>query len=204
MDLTMCGNPADFLDRYRGNIALNVKYRGNPKLSDETLKKLARLDGATRDNVVRFAEEAVRDSWWATMQERSREQGLGDLWSDGRSGGWLVFKITVSRLEEVIEETEKQCKHCELHFDKHFSSKCPFEATIFEPENPQGLKMWEAFRTFSAEVKESLQTIGDSFEHEVLFQLENLDDYGATGPLAVGGSEANPEAFNEGPEDDGG
>jgi len=61
--LSMCGNKADFLDRYRGNVAINVKYRGDPKLSDETLVKLKKLDGATRDNVVRFAEEALKDSW---------------------------------------------------------------------------------------------------------------------------------------------
>lgn len=200
----MCGNKADFLDRYRGNVAINVKYHGEPKLSDETLATLKKLDGATRDNVVRFAEEALRDSWWASMQERSRELGLGDLWSDGRSGGWLVFKMTVSELEARFEEVEKKCHHCTLPFSVHVDAKCPFQASSFQPEDPKSYELFEIFRLFSAEVKESLQHAGDTFEEEILFQLENLDDYGASGiPASGGGSETHPAAFEEASEEDG-
>lgn len=204
MDLSMCGNKADFLDRYRGNVAINVKYRGDPKLSKETLAKLASLDGATRDNVVRFAEEALRENWWVSMQERSRELGLGDLWSDGRSGGWLVFKMTVSQLEDKIYEAEQHCRNCNTPFEAHIDGKCPFDASSFSSDAPQHLELWEAFRTFASEVKDSLQHVGDSFEDEILFQLENLDDDAATGLPIGGGSEANPEAFEEESEEEAG
>ena len=95
MALRMLGEEVDFLDRYRGKIAINVKYHREPKLSVDTMEKLTRLDGAVRDQVIRFAEEAVKDSWWATMQERSVDLGLGKLWAEGRSGGWLVFEMSV-------------------------------------------------------------------------------------------------------------
>lgn len=196
MDLSMLGAQADFLDRYRGNLAINVKYHGDPKLSNETLLALKKLDGALRDNVIRYAEEALRENWWVSMQERSRELGLGDLWSEGRSGGWLVFKMTVSALEELIYEVEKRCEHCELSFEQHVEGKCPFEATTFQPAESSTLSLWEAFRTFSAEVKDSIQHVGDQFEDEVLFQLENLDD-DTIGFPATGGGEANPPAFQE-------
>lgn len=203
MGLSMCGDEADFLDRYRGRVAINVKLRSDPKLSKDTLSKLARLDGAVRDQVVRFAEEALRDSWWATMRERSQVLGLGDLWSEGRSGGWLVFGMTISQFDELVESVEKGCKHCGKRFDHHFEGKCPFEASVFDPEEEAGWKKWNTFKVFYEEVKESLRTIGDALEQEVLFQLENLDDDGAAGHAAAGGSETDPQAFDESHEDDG-
>lgn len=203
MGLSMLGNQADFLDRYKGNVAINVKYHGTPKLSKETLAVLAKLDGATRDNIVRFAEEALRDNWWATAQERSRELGLGDLWTDGRSGGWLVFKMTMSQFEELAEQVEKGCRHCGKSFEHHLDSKCPFEASMFEPEDVRGLEVWNAFHVFASEVKTSLQTIGEGLEDEILFQLENLDDDGAAGVLGTGGSETNPKAFEDAPGEEG-
>jgi len=203
VDLSMCGNKADFLDRYRGNVAINVKYRGDPKLSKETLAQLSALDGATRDTVVRFAEEALRETWWATMQERSRELGLGDLWSDGRSGGWLVFKMTISQLEDKIYEAERHCRNCDVTFEQHVDGKCLFDSSPFSSDAPEHLALWETFRTFSSEVKDSLQSVGDNFEEEVLFQLENLDDY-TTGLPPLGGSEANPAAFEENADEEAG
>lgn len=193
----MFGKLADFLDRYRGHVAINVKYHGTPTLSKETLAKLAKLDGAVREKVVRFAEEGLRESWWATAQERSRELGLGDLWAEGRSGGWLVFKMTVSQFQDIAERSEKKCCHCGTEFEHHVDSKCLFEATVFDPEDAKGLEVLKAFHVFSDEIKGSLQTIGDSLEHEVLFQLENLDDDGTAGVLGAGGSEADPQAFEE-------
>jgi hypothetical protein len=200
--LTLCGETADFLDRYRGNVAINVKYHGNPKISEETLGKLKRLDGATRDNVLRFAEEALRDSWWATMQERSKELGLGELWSDGRSGGWLVFKMSVSALEERIYEAERCCEHCALAYDQHLEGKCAFDSTNFLAGGTM-LETWASFKQFSAEVRESLQHVGDALEDEIQFQLENLDDDYTVGLPPRGGSEANPAAFSEEETEDG-
>jgi hypothetical protein len=200
--LTLCGETADYLDRYKGNVAINVKYRGDPKLSEETLAALKKLDGATRDNILRFAEEALRDSWWASMQERSKELGLGELWADGRSGGWLVFKMATSKLEERIYEAEKSCAHCKHPFDVHVDTKCPFDSTHFAAGEAI-LELWSAFKQFSVEVHESMQHVGDDLESEIQFQLENLDDDNAVGLPPRGGSEANPAAFQEGEEEDG-
>lgn len=181
MVLEMCGEKADFLDRYRGKVAFNVKYHGTPKLSDSSLAALAALDGAVRESVVKFAEDGLRESWWVSMQERSRELGLGNLWSEGRSGGWLVFDMTVSYLQDLIYEVESQCKFCDLPFEKHPEGKCLFDSSVFSPTESAGLTKWNTLREFSAEVRESIQNIGESFESEVIFQLENLDDDYATG-----------------------
>lgn len=202
MALTLCGETADFLDRYKGSVAINVKYRGDPKLSPETLAALKALDGAMRDKVVRFAEEGLRDSWWASMQERSKELGLGELWSDGRSGGWLVFKMKTSELEERIYEAEKSCAHCSHPYDNHVEGKCPFDSTSFAAGETM-LELWKSFKQFSVEVHESMQHVGDDLEAEIQFQLENLDDHDAAGLPPRGGSEKNPAAFQEGEEEDG-
>jgi len=198
--LTLCGEVAPYLDRYKGNVAINVKYTGSPKISTETLNKLTKLDGAVRESILRYAEEGLRESWWASAQERSRELGLGDLWSDGRSGGWLVFKMPVSRLEEAIEEAERGCAHCDLPFSAHVQMKCPFEATTFVSGNSI-LELWKNFRVFSEEMTDSLTVVGETFEEEVLFQLENLDDDTVGLFPPGGGSEANPAAFQETEED---
>jgi hypothetical protein len=164
---------------------------------------LSKLDGSTRETVLKYAEEAVRDSWWASAQEHSRELGLGDLWSDGRSGGWLVFKTKMTELEELIADVEKGCRHCALGFDHHISGKCPFQASSFEVINPDSFKKWDAFKVFAEDVKHSLQNMESTFEDEVLFQLENLDDDPAARVPNLGGSEKNPVAFQENAEEEG-
>ena len=202
MALTLCGETASYLDRYKGNVAINVKYHGSFKLSTEMLAKLAKLDGAARETILRYAEEGLRESWWASAQERARELGLGDLWSDGRSGGWLVFRTSVLTLELLIEEAEKSCVNCREAFSAHTDKKCPFEATAFSPGSTV-LGLWHNFRVFSEEMTESLNHAGDTFEEEVLFQLENFDDDAAGLFPTGGGGDANPAAFQEGEEEDG-
>jgi len=202
VDLTLCGETAEFLDRYKGNVAINVKYRGNPTLSEETLAALKKLDGATRDNVLRFAEEALRDTWWATMKERAIDLGLGELWSDGRSGGWLVFKMSVSQLEEKIYEAERCCEHCERPYDVHPDGHCPFDSTTFKVGGTM-LELWKSFNLFAAEVRESMEHVGDNLEEEITFQLENLDEDATTGLPTPGGSDRNSSAFDESEAEDG-
>lgn len=194
MALMFAGEKADFLDRYKGNVAINVKFYGNPHVSEDTQQRLKKLDGATRDNVLRYAEEALRESWWAMMQERSRELGLGDLYSDGRSGGWLVFSFTIGWLDELLSQAEESCVHCAKHYDAHIQNKCPFDSTYFKGEEALTQK-WYALKEFSAEVNASLASAGDDFEDQILFQLENLDD--DTVGFSSGGSESDPEAFKE-------
>ncbi len=198
MALMFAGEKADFLDRYKGNVAINVKFYGNPHISEETQQRLKKLDGATRDNVLRYAEEALRDSWWSVMQERSRELGLGDLHSDGRSGGWLVFQFSIGWLEERLSQAEENCVFCDKHFSAHVENKCPFDSTYFKGDEELA-SPWHALKEFSAEVKASLPSVGDGLEDEILFQLENLDD--DTVSFSSGGSESDLEAFKEHSED---
>lgn len=189
MDLTLLGETASFLDRYKGNLAINVKYYGNPWLSEETLAALKKLDMRTRERVVRFAEENLRESWWATMRERSHELGLGDLWSDGRSGGWLVFAMTVADLEERVYQAERGCEHCALAYSTHTDGACPFDATTYKTNDPV-LGLWKSFKQFAEEARSSLNDMGDALNHEIEFQLENLDADAATELFPAGSAEA--------------
>lgn len=186
MDLTLFGSPIDFLEEYRSSIALNVKVHKQVKLSDETLAKLTALNKRTREQVLRYAEEAMRENWWATMQDYARHRGLGELSSAGRSGGWLVLQMTRSKLEELVEEAETQqpCLHCELTWREHVEGKCPFESTTFDPKLTvdEAIGQFGSFariedlRGFADEVKEALANVDGNLDAEVLFQLENLDD----------------------------
>jgi hypothetical protein len=196
--LSIFGHTADFLDRHYGNIAINVKYHGDLKLSEETQAALKKLDGAARDNVIRYAEESLQDNWWASMRERSKDLGLGELWSAGRSGGWLVFKLTLNELENRFDEAERSgCSHCSAPYEAHVGLKCPFQASSFQPVDRGAYDTFEKLQAFSVEVRESLQHVGDSFEDEVTFQLENLDAEYTVGLFPTGGTEDSPAAFDD-------
>jgi len=204
VDLALYGNKADYLDRYKGHVAINVKYRGDPKISKETLAVLAKLDGATREQILRFAEDGLRENWWTSAQERARELALGDLSSDGRSGGWLVLKMTVSELETLVDDAEMRCSNCQTSYAEHTDGKCLFDSTTYVSGLPSCEMIWENLKTFALEMLDSLQKAGDTFEEEILFQLENIDDDAATGFSATGGGEPNPTAFDESPDEEAG
>lgn len=204
MDLALYGNKADYLDRYKGHVAINVKYYGDPKISKETLAVLAKLDGATREQILRFAEDGLRENWWSSAQDRARELALGDLSSDGRSGGWLVLKMTVSELEGVVADAEMRCSNCEQSYAQHTDGKCLFDSTVYSSGLPSCEMIWANLKTFADEMKNSLQTAGDTFEEEILFQLENIDDDASVGFSATGGSDPNPSAFDESPDEEAG
>jgi hypothetical protein len=202
--IQMCGSPADFLEVYRGDLALNVKFHGKLDISEKTLKKLATEIPSERQRarILQYAEEALREVWWSTMQDRADELGLGHLNSSGRSGGWLIFDMSYAYLRDLIEDAEKHCKFCDLHYQQHVDGKCPFSSTVFESTEKGPFETWESFRAFSAEVKESLTSVGAGFEDEVLFQLENLDEDGASGVSTPGGSSPSFSESGETPEEE--
>lgn len=176
MDLTMCGSPADFLEIYRGRLALNVKVGQPYVVNPETLKRLSVFEPSVQNRLLAAAEDAVKEVWWADVRMRAHDLNLGDVYSDGRSGGWLVFKMTFPELERRIEEAESSCKHCERPYALHLEGKCPFDSTEFEPENTVPFQLWKDLRVFSQEVKESLKLVGGSFDEEVQFQIDNYEE----------------------------
>lgn len=173
MDLSMCGEPADFLEVHSGKLALNVKHHKQLAVSSATLARLKKLATRTADRLLMFAEEALRETWWSTMEHRARELFVGGISSEGRQGGWLVFKLTKQQLEELVEEAEAECDHCGKPYAAHIDKKCPFDSSNWAAATNAPLITWEALKLFSGEVKETLATIGDGFEEEVIFQLEH-------------------------------
>lgn len=204
MDLTMFGSPIDFLEEYHGSVAINIKVRTAATLSDETLVKLGALNKRTREQVIHYAEEGLRDNWLATMQDYARARGLGDLSAMGRSGGWLVLQMTRSKFEEMVEyiETNHPCIHCKECWRKHIDGKCAFDSSTFEPDpkadDPSldgSLGHFEDLHAFADEVKEALKNVVGDLDAEVRFQLENLDDaYAADVPSGTPSDDSGDEA----------
>lgn len=205
MDLTLCGDPADFLEIHRGKIALNVKVHSPYQLKKNTLEALSKLSKKQQEKILQFAEENVRENWWASMREFAKELDLGDIWCDGRSGGWLVFDMTYEKIVELIEESERECKHCKESYPHHLEGKCPFQATTFEATNTGPFETWEALRKFAAVVQESLKTVVNDLDPEVQFLLEHLDDeYTTLAPAGQGTGSGTGEGTEgaEGTEED--
>lgn len=198
MDLTLCGDPADFLDLHRGKIALNVKVHEQYSLSKPVLEALAKLNQLQRERVLEFAESNVRENWWASMRELAQELDLGDAFPEGRSGGWLVFNMTYAQLEELIAEAERECKHCREAYAHHIAGKCPFQATEFLSAATRPFVTWEALRKFSAAVKASLSLISKDLDTEVQFLLEHLDDeFSSVVAFPGQGASGNEDPFEE-------
>ena len=63
-------------DRYERHLAVNVKYYG------------AYPDAP--DDVVQAAWERCCEAFWDDAREIAREHGYDNVFSEGRSGGWLV------------------------------------------------------------------------------------------------------------------
>jgi len=176
--LSLCGEQLNNYDIYQGRLALNVKFRRQLTLSSETQAKLQVMDAAVRERVENGAYEALRESWWATMHMRAQELGLGDISCTGRSGGWLLFDLKVSDFEVTLCDVEEHCAACDRPFAEHANLKCLFEASWFQfTENGDAVaRKFFTYYVFAEEVEASLQTVGESYEDEVLFQLQCVED----------------------------
>ena len=178
LTLSLGGELLTNYDKYQGCLALNIKCRKPLTLSLETQAKLQVLDAAVRENVESNAVEALRESWWATIDMRAQELALGKLSSGGRSGGWLCFDTKVEDFEELLHRAEEHCAACERSFAQHVNLKCLFEASWFQftEEGDTTAHKFFALHVFAEEVTASLQTDGEGYEEEVLFQLQHLEE----------------------------
>jgi hypothetical protein len=174
---TLYGKVATYLDTYHGNVAINVKCRTlGHWLPDKINAEFLKLDRRSVNIVTTFAYTTVQEDWWDWAKFRVRELELGEIWQGGRSGGWLVFRLTESGLRDRLEEAESACRFCGYPFSVHVEGKCPFEASSFETADPDTEKFFESLCQFGSDVKNSFSTLHERFVEEVLFQLEYLDD----------------------------
>lgn len=126
---------------YTGYIAVNVKCYVYLKLTDVQKAKLARLDAQRPEGSRSFEDglfdhcwESVQMDWWETARQEASQRGLGAIGAEGRQGGWLVMNDwPISAVEELIEETEVRCAHCDQVEDTHVNEQCLFASTSWSP-----------------------------------------------------------------------
>lgn len=167
-------------------IAVNVKCHAHPKLVGEyhdMLDVLRKADPKIEDVLRTQAWEDVSEAWWDSARTLAKQIALGDVHSEGRSGGWLVLKDwTPSRVEELIEELEVRCVHCDQLEEEHATSSrgqdegediteycnCLFGPTTFVPTKKLGRSAKERLdelSTFTTELERSLELVADTLQH---------------------------------------
>ena len=126
---------------YVGYIAVNVKCHIYLKLTDVQEAQLARLDAldptgnrSFEDRLYSHCWDSVQMDWWENARQEADLGGLGKIDCGGRQGGWLVMlDWPVSKVDELIEETEIRCVHCDQIEDTHVNEQCLFASTHWSP-----------------------------------------------------------------------
>lgn len=151
-------------------LALNVKVY-NYKLSDDVKKSLKTVD----DSVLYKAEDRAREDFWDWVADFADETFCEKVYSDGRSGGWLIIpKYTSSYLEQVIYDIERFCAHCEFSYEQHAGGKCLYDVTSFTADYSSGLDLLDKLEYFSGHVKKTLANVGEGVEHFLMEELDNV------------------------------
>lgn len=122
---------------YTAYVAVNVKCHGlRLRLDPRDKAMVARLGGDEfSDKLFNHCCESVQETWWEDAREEAIAAGLGRIVSEGRQGGWLVLSDwPIGRVEELLEETETRCHHCDADAVDHVNDQCLFAPTQWLPE----------------------------------------------------------------------
>lgn len=157
------------------HVAVNVKCHAYPKLTEaqvSMLDVLRKEHPQIEDTLRAQAWDDVSEAWWDGARQLADQAGLGDVHSQGRQGGWLVFKDwTLSRVEELIDEREVRCVHCDQLEEEHACSdelqNCLFGSTTFLPTPKLGRDAREkldALSVLCTEIENSVELVEDSLK----------------------------------------
>jgi hypothetical protein len=121
---------------YTGYIAVNVKCYVSLKLDSRDKAMVKRLGGEDYERrLFGHCHENVQQTWWEDARHAAIAAGLGDVVAEGRQGGWLVLSDwPVSRVEELVEERETRCHHCDAYEQDHVNDQCLFAPTRWLPK----------------------------------------------------------------------
>lgn len=119
-----------------------VKCRDIPYVSDEHEQKVDRMTEAGylssngADRLRLQAEAIVQELWWEWAVELAKKYGLGNVYSAGRQGGWLILNDYSSDvLDNIVFESDgTDCGECGEEFSRHErrSGKCLFGPTTYD------------------------------------------------------------------------
>lgn len=121
-------------DRYAAaNIRLE-NFGSLPKTYQRKLNRLYAVNWTNAQAVDQNVWEDFTESWWDRFRTDAVDEGLGKVYSAGRSGGWLVLNdYPESRLERLLELVRIPCQACDKTFSTHVGLKCQclFSSTSF-------------------------------------------------------------------------
>lgn len=140
------------------HLAVNVKCYKYPVLTGARLDKLKTMsaeDARIEERLQERAREDAVENWWEWARDRAAHYGLGTVSAVGRSGGWLCLDDwACHRLEELIEERETRCAHCDRAERDHVDDACLFGSTTYTPEEKLPASTREALDALKAYIDE--------------------------------------------------
>ena len=180
----------DFCFR-RERLALNIKVYSYA-LSSEIKARVSRFPKDVAERLVQRAEEDTREYWWY-WAEYELLKTWAPIYSEGRSGGWLVFsKLKRSDLEAIATDDEV-CSRCDGAFEEHVDRKCLFDATEFEASFTYAETLFTTLEGVATQIRQSLDTIGQDVEAHLERLLEDVvDEQAVPGDGAGNGEPGDP------------
>lgn len=125
---------------YKGTASANVKLHDFGEIGEPYKARLADLMESGHVSVAEWRQQEVwawdqaASDWWEWAIERARDQGLGRVYSNGASGGYLCLSdYTESTLDGYAEdlEGEQVCDNCGDTFSTHAHRKCSYGPTRY-------------------------------------------------------------------------
>jgi superfamily II DNA/RNA helicase len=108
--------------------------------------------------------------WWSWARGFAQQQGLGQVYSAGRMGGWLVLdEWPLSKIEEFLDDIEDRCSHCDRPEDEHANGQCLFtSATSYAPVKrlmKETKERLDEVLAFTVEIRDSVEGIGQELQY---------------------------------------
>lgn len=168
---------------YTSHVAVNVKCHIYLKLTDVQKKKIERFDRLYPDQQRSIEEslydhclEQVQRDWWEDAEHQASVERLGTISSEGRQGGWLVMNDwPFSRVEELLEDTEYRCAHCDMPEDNHVNEQCLFASTNWAPTlclTPGTKNLLDRLSKYLSEIEESVENAKQMVINDFAYQLD--------------------------------
>jgi len=178
----------------KGVLALNVKVHSYA-LSDAMKARLAALPTQTAYDLTVQAEAYACQEWWDWAQEAI--ESTTQIYSEGRSGGWLVLdKMSLSKIEENIYDAH-ECYNCAMRFEEHVENKCLFEPTVFEPMFHHAEILILQLEEYAEKIKQSLESVGCMVEDWLERFLDVPDEQAVSGRFSVLDGEPGDHCFDD-------
>jgi hypothetical protein len=157
-------------------LAASVKLYKFPSLDNVHQDRLdTMVDAGYVENgsIAEYAFQSLSESWWEDIRERAKSLGLGEVFSAGRSGGWLVLDdYSSSYFLELIERANgSECFNCGEMFVEHSKGKC-----LFGPTEYYGINSVKDMRRYRWEILKVIRFLRSCSRGVRLWSEQSLRD----------------------------